>query len=213
MKISKKFKNSERTESYSSSNKGKQSGSNENRRCGCGHTKSSWRQDNCNCGCQAGDWEKKSWKWGKCGGEVCAQGPAPKKWTKKRKVKGRKFVVTIVNKGGHPWEQRITSGNQCFAVDGVRGQTLHLNRGSTYVFTLNQQAVQGASLHYFYLTTDPQGGKTNGYNAPQLNSSTGPISSGSMVITVDNSYPPVFYYQSSNSASSMGGLCIVHDQK
>ena len=215
LKISKKFKNSETNNTYSKQQKGKQSGDGGDqcggRKCGCGMTKSSWKQESCGCGVTAQtDWKKKSWKWGKAGKSDCNKGlcvKPNKKWGKKVKVKGRRFTVTVVDKQGHPWSQHC-GGPMCFAIDGVKGRTLHLNRGSTYVFDISQGNVQGFAILWFLLTSDPMGGN------PQckLPMAPPPMSNGSMTVTIDHSYPSTCYYNSSTSRA-VGGLIVIHERK
>jgi hypothetical protein len=130
------------------------------------------------------------------------------------------FIVVNVSKVGHPWEHRITTTNQAFAVNGERGKTLFLKRNSKYTFVFEQERnFETLQLDFaLYFTTDPGGGPKGGkfpgefdpptYNPPSIPGTPSPFRVGTRSFVVDNSFPTVFYYQSKTD-EFMGGIIFV----
>ena len=77
---------------------------------------------------------------------------------------GAIFLVSVVNKIGHPWEHHITESNEAFAINGVKGAVLFLKRGGSYTFTINQPNPNLGETHehLLFFTADPTGGRRGG---------------------------------------------------
>ena len=103
------------------------------------------------------------------------------------------FTVTTVTKtSAHPY---FGQGHPMgFAIDGVEGATLTVQRGQTYTFQLS--GVQ--AFHPFYLSTDATGGGS----APYTAGVTGAPASGTATVTfaVPASAPDALWYQCANHA-------------
>jgi len=134
---------------------------------------------------------------------------------KKTYVTGQIFEVGLASKCGHPWEHRILDSTRAWMVNGSLGKTIHVKRGNTYLFKVNQSAdAKGIYQHHLYFTTDPIGGKRgeacdNGmHDACPLALSPSPIASGSVALKIHDTYPDTFYYQCRNH-KAMGGLVVV----
>ena len=153
--------------------------------------------------------KKKEKKCGKCKKVKCC---CPPKKEKKcvEKVKGRKFCVTVESKCGSPWECRNT-GETVFAIDGVKQKVLHVTRGHSYFFTLNQDPwFDGQYAQHLYFTADILGGPCEGgCDAAKLPGSPDPFGCGTACLKIDDCYPDVFYYQSRDFQAA-GGIILVH---
>lgn len=139
-------------------------------------------------------------------------------------MKGRRFHVTLVPKEGHPWQHRNT-GKYAFAVNGKKGAVLHMNRGSTYFFTVKQYDSANCEggmtgrreIHPFYFTRDLVGGEggvwadSSTYIPAKIPGFPDPIVEGTVKVEIDDCTPNYFFFQSA-AGTAMGGLCIVHDQ-
>lgn len=124
--------------------------------------------------------------------------------------KGKKFVVSFGPKAGHQWAE-YNEGEESIYINGKNGPVLHLYRGCTYFFVVEQKEVTDESSddskHFFVLTNSPVGGST----ARVINGGFAPISKGCVCFKVDKHTPRYFYYQSSKQTFE-GGLIIVHDK-
>lgn len=131
------------------------------------------------------------------------------------KLKGKEYNVKFQSKRGHPWEHRIVDSNQAIAIDGVLGKELHLTRGHVYKFNVSQSLL-GSKLS-FYFTADVQGGPVGQaadsptYDPVKLPGTFEPVSSGTVFLRIDDSFPKLFYYQC-REQRCMGGLVFVHDK-
>ena len=116
--------------------------------------------------------------------------------------KGKKFTVTIGSKVGHQWS-RYNPNESSYHINGKNGPVLHLYRGQTYFFDIQQED----SEHSFVLTNKPDGGE----GSLLIANSFAPTSNGVVSFNVDESTPRFFFYQSINERY-MGGLVIVHEE-
>lgn len=122
------------------------------------------------------------------------------------------FVITLESKIGHPWVRHIKN-NLCFAIDGIKGQTLYLERGYTYNFFFRFDNIQNIERrHFFIFTNDPLGGSsTNMIKVPVASTETYPVGFGQTIsLFVNDTIPKVFFYQSLCD-TCMGGIIIVND--
>lgn len=103
------------------------------------------------------------------------------------------FTVTTATKtAAHPY---VGQGHPMgFAIDGVQGATVTVQRGQTYTFQLS--GVQ--AFHPFYLSTDAAGGG----GAPYTAGVTGAPATGSATVTfaVPANAPDLLWYQCGNHA-------------
>jgi len=139
------------------------------------------------------------------------------------------FIVHVVDKWDHPWEHRITETDKAFAINGIKGSTLHLHRGHTYNFSVRQEPTGWAQTnnwnqteespnftHFFYFTKDPLGGPKGvdadnpTYDPVPLEGTPQPWGNGKGFLKITREFPQYFYYQCRNYRY-MGGLIIVHD--
>ena len=124
--------------------------------------------------------------------------------------RGKKFVVSFGPKEGHQWAD-YNKGNESIYINGKNGPVLHLYRGSTYYFCVEQTNVNDESssdpIHFFYLTNSPIGG----VGSNPIPGGFSPVPKGCVCFKVDKSTPRYFYYQSSKQTFE-GGLVIVHDK-
>lgn len=122
------------------------------------------------------------------------------------------LVITLETKVGHPWVTHIKN-NLCFAIDGIKGKTLYLERGFTYNFFFRFDNIRNIERkHSFIFTNDPLGGsRTNIIRIPISSTDTYPIGFGQTVsLYIDNTLPNVFFYQSLCD-TCMGGIIIIND--
>ncbi len=130
------------------------------------------------------------------------------------------LIVTNVSKVGHPWEHRITTTDQCLAVNGEKGKTLFLKRGTRYTFTFDQTPNEATGVldHALYFTADPGGGPKGGkfpgefdpcsYDPVSIEGTPSPYRTGSRSFLITSFLPTVFYYQSRHD-SFMGGIIFI----
>ena len=124
--------------------------------------------------------------------------------------RGKKFVVTFGPKEGHQWAKYNTN-DESIHINGKNGPVLHLYRGSTYFFCVEQPNVSDDSSceakHFFFLTDSPSGG----IGSQAIQGGFAPVSKGCVCFKVDKCTPRYFFYQSSRQGFE-GGLVIVHDK-
>lgn len=124
--------------------------------------------------------------------------------------RGKKFVVSFGPKEGHQWA-KYNESDESIHINGKNGPVLHLYRGSTYFFCVEQSNVSDDSSedakHFFFLTDSPAGG----IGSHSIQGGFAPVSKGCICFKVDKCTPRYFFYQSSRQAFE-GGLVIVHDK-
>ena len=122
-------------------------------------------------------------------------------------TKGKKFVVTFKSKDGHQWAE-YNDGNKSIHINGKNGPVLHLYRGCTYFFCVEQNLLLGEDAeHSLILTNNPAGG----IGSRMIQNSFSPVPRGCVCLKVDDSTPRYFFYQDYKNAFA-GGLVIVHDK-
>jgi hypothetical protein len=121
--------------------------------------------------------------------------------------KGKKFIVSFKPKAGHPWEE-YNHGASSVHVNGKNGPVLHLYRGCSYFFCVEQNIKEGDEApHSFVLTNSPSGGP----NSSIIVEGFVPVSKGCVCFKVSKSTPRYFFYQDAKLEHA-GGLVIVHDE-
>lgn len=121
--------------------------------------------------------------------------------------KGKKFVVTFGPKEGSQWADYNT-GNESIYVNSKNGPILHLYRGNTYFFCVEQGNTGGVRQYSLILSDSPAGGP----GSHLIHNSFAPLAHGCGTFKIDAKTPRYFYYQT-NTQAFMGGLVIVHDRK
>lgn len=103
-----------------------------------------------------------------------------------------------------------------FAVDGYAKGAIHVKRGHTYSFTINQDPTTEGYEHMLFFTDDFLGGPA-GYAAipdtwspSKLPGSPDPVGSGTVLLTISHDWPKLFYYQDSQNPAC-GGMIWIHD--
>jgi hypothetical protein len=105
-------------------------------------------------------------------------------------------------------------GNSCgFFIDGESGKTLYLHRGRSYKFVIKAESkaimCESSLPESFYFTLSPVGGPND--NTDQMIDLPGlAVSEGILIVTITETLPTVFYYQSKNSLN-YGGMIIIVD--
>jgi hypothetical protein len=123
--------------------------------------------------------------------------------------KGKKFVVTWGAKAGHPWEEYNGSDAPSIHINGKNGPVLHLYRGGTYFFCVEQEIAEGANpAHRLVLTNSPAGG----VGSRIIPGSFEPVGKGCVSFKVEDTTPRYFFYQDLD-VTFAGGLVIVHDKE
>lgn len=117
--------------------------------------------------------------------------------------RGKKFVVSYGPKQGHPWAEYNSDDGDSIYINGKNGPVLHLYRGCTYFFCVEQCG----SGHAFVLTNKPNGGR----GSKIIPGGFEPVSKGCVSLKVDKCTPRYFFYQDAFN-SYEGGLVIVHDK-
>ena len=124
--------------------------------------------------------------------------------------RGKKFIVSFGPKEGHQWA-KYNNGDESIHINGKNGPVLHLYRGSTYFFCVEQSSPSDDSScdseSFFFLTDSPSGGS----GSKAIKGGFAPVSKGCVCFKVDKCTPRYFFYQSSRHAFE-GGLVIVHDK-
>ena len=121
--------------------------------------------------------------------------------------KGKKFVVTFETKSGSHWEDYNT-GDHSIWVNGKNTPILHLYRGNTYFFCVEQHTGNTGTDYSLILTDSPVGGT----GANIIPGGFPPLMNGCATLKVDHHTPRYFFYQT-DTQQFMGGLVIVHDSK
>lgn len=134
------------------------------------------------------------------------------------RTRGRVFNVSWVPKEGSRWEHRCVDSDKCIAINGKQTPILHLQRGNTYRFDIDQDRNEDGSYdNALYFTEDLLGGEAglgtdDGiYEPPKIAGTPDAQSTGSMYLKIDDSFPSIFFYQGKN-CRCQGCLCIVHSQ-
>lgn len=119
---------------------------------------------------------------------------------KSASVKVKEFRVSFVNKTGHQWA-KMNKDDVAIAVSGHVGPNLTLKKGQVYHFK-----IENNNNYSFMLTTNPAGGP----DAQMLPGATIEERDGqkTLVYTVDDKTPTIFYYHSPNGLY-WGGHCKV----
>lgn len=140
--------------------------------------------------------------------------PCEKKKKFKARGKPRRFCVTVVPKAGSPWEHRAP-GASVFAINGKPAGVVHLQRGRTYHFDVNQSDIPEGSRHPFALYCDPLGGPAgyasdnSSWTPPIIADTFDPVTNGVACLNVDKTFPKYAFY-GCVSHPGMGSLIIVH---
>lgn len=113
--------------------------------------------------------------------------------------RSRKFTITFGSKTNHQWA-KYNQSNKSISINGRNGPVLHLYRGNTYYFCIEE------GDDTFFLTDSPAGG----FGSKPISGGFAPLSKGCVCFKVDKHTPRYFYYQSSINMFG-GGLIIVHD--
>jgi hypothetical protein len=124
-----------------------------------------------------------------------------------QKTKGKKFCVTFGSSTGSTTES-YNSGTESIWVNSKNQPILHLYRGNTYFFCV-EQGMTGSTRQYSLILTDSPSG---GPGSNLIPGAFAPISSGCASFKVDSKTPRYFYYQTTTQ-TFMGSLCIVHDSQ
>jgi hypothetical protein len=121
--------------------------------------------------------------------------------------KGKKFIVTFGPKTGHQWAE-YQSGEKSIHINGKNGPVLHLYRGCSYFFCVEQTVPSGEDPeHSLILTNNPSGGA----GSRMIPNSFSPVPRGCVCLKVDETTPRYFFYQDYKNPCA-GGLVIVHDK-
>lgn len=116
------------------------------------------------------------------------------------------FLITLTDKLGHPWENKIIGTNYSLAIDGVKGKSLYLRRNNRYYFIFRSFDNRNELI---YFTQDPAGGEYVFKN--KISNITGPFSENKLIsLEITNNMPKVFYYQSATN-KFMGGIIFIVD--
>lgn len=116
------------------------------------------------------------------------------------------FLITLTDKSGHPWENKIIGTNNSLAIDGVKGKSLYLKRNNRYYFIFRGFDNKNELI---YFTQDPAGGEYV-YKNKISNIST-PFGENKLIsLEITNNMPKVFYYQSATN-KFMGGIIFIVD--
>jgi hypothetical protein len=120
-------------------------------------------------------------------------------------VKAKKFIVTFGDKSKHPWNE-YNKGSSSIYVNGKPGPLIHLYRGFTYYFDI-QQSAKAHPEHSLIFTNSPIGGPS----ARSIIVNLKPESRGRIGFTVTDEFPRIFFYQDTVNEMS-GGMIMVNDQ-
>lgn len=117
------------------------------------------------------------------------------------------FIITLVNKKGHPWENKITDTSFCFAIDGTKGKSLYLKKNMVYYF-IYQVPSNSKMTDQFYFTQDPIGGPNDVlylskklYDTPTFDK---------ICLKITDNFPNIIYYQSKNHKYMGGAIFILN---
>lgn len=117
--------------------------------------------------------------------------------------KTMKFTITFGKKGTHQWADYMTK-DEAMYVNGKIGPVLHLYRGETYYFTVEQENKKAE--HMFVLTMKPGAGS----GSRPVEGSFTPIAQGTICYKPDQRTPRIMFYGCSKDAY-VGGMIMVHD--
>jgi hypothetical protein len=121
--------------------------------------------------------------------------------------KGKKFIISFKSKKGHPWSE-YNKDNLSVHINGKNGPIIHLYRGCTYFFCVEQCGDENRDPeHAFVLTNSPAGG----CDSRIIPEGFAPISKGCVCFKVTKYTPRYFFYQDSKNEFA-GGLVIIHDE-
>ena len=123
-------------------------------------------------------------------------------------------MVNWASKEGHQWAA-LNPGADSIHINGKNGPALHLYRGCTYFFMVEQEApadwpADQPLPHAFVLTNNPVG-MLNGAAPQPIPGAFDPVTKGCVCFKVTKTTPRYFFYQCSTGQFE-GGLVIVHDE-
>lgn len=120
--------------------------------------------------------------------------------------RGKKFIVSFKEKDCHQWS-KYNETNTSIYINGKNGPVLHLYRGNTYFFCVENCGDSSSDPeNFFFLTDSPCGGE----GSKPVKGGFAPIYKGCVSFKVEKCTPRYFFYQSCRE-SFQGGLVIVHD--
>lgn len=121
--------------------------------------------------------------------------------------KSREFIITFGEGSHHYWSEYNTTCREAIYVNGKVGPIIHLYRGYSYSFKVDQRTIPGTKPeHYFVLTKCPDGGKND-----IIPGGFEPIACGCGFIKVDERTPRFFFYHDARHRY-LGGVVLVHDK-
>jgi hypothetical protein len=124
----------------------------------------------------------------------------------------KNYYVSFGPKTNHQWSAEITAEQAIYIGETLEkmivGPTIHVSRGTTYVFTITQTPNEkGKYTQDFLISTLPVGGSRSKYY--DISEKPSNITNGKLVFEVTEETNDVLFYGSTASMYN-GGLIIVH---